>query len=185
MKSLASALFSVLLSAPTMAYELSGEWIEGGLLFGQADPGSQVQFKGEPVMVSDQGVFVIGLHRDEDDPVTLSVTEPDGTVDRQTFDVIQRDYLIQRVEGIARTIMEPSEADQNKIWADVLETREARAVRGDNLDFLADFTWPVRGPISGVYGSQRFYNGTPGNPHYGLDIAVPTGTRLLRQRQVL
>jgi murein DD-endopeptidase MepM/ murein hydrolase activator NlpD len=38
------------------------------------------------------------------------------------------------------------------------------------------FRWPVRGRISGVYGSQRFYNGTPGSPHYGVDIAVPTGT---------
>ena len=32
------------------------------------------------------------------------------------------------------------------------------------------------GPISGVYGSQRYYNGVPGSPHYGVDIALPTGT---------
>ena len=35
------------------------------------------------------------------------------------------------------------------------------------------------GRISGVYGSQRFYNGTPGNPHYGVDIARPTGHPVL------
>jgi murein DD-endopeptidase MepM/ murein hydrolase activator NlpD len=35
---------------------------------------------------------------------------------------------------------------------------------------------PLTGRISGVYGSQRIYNGKPGNPHYGLDIARPTGT---------
>ena len=35
---------------------------------------------------------------------------------------------------------------------------------------------PLSGRISGVYGSQRVYNGVPGNPHYGLDIARPTGT---------
>ena len=34
----------------------------------------------------------------------------------------------------------------------------------------------MKGRISGVYGSQRVYNGKPGRPHYGLDIAVPTGT---------
>ena len=27
-----------------------------------------------------------------------------------------------------------------------------------------------------MYGSQRVYNGKPGNPHYGVDVAVPTGT---------
>ena len=41
---------------------------------------------------------------------------------------------------------------------------------------LAGFQWPTVGPISGVYGSQRYYNGTAGNPHYGVDVAVPTGT---------
>jgi murein DD-endopeptidase MepM/ murein hydrolase activator NlpD len=41
---------------------------------------------------------------------------------------------------------------------------------------LAGFEWPALGPISGVYGSQRYYNGTAGNPHYGVDVAVPVGT---------
>ena len=35
------------------------------------------------------------------------------------------------------------------------------------------------GPISGVYGSQRVYNGVPGTPHYGIDVAVPTGTAIV------
>ena len=33
----------------------------------------------------------------------------------------------------------------------------------------------MTGPISGVYGSQRFYNGEPRRPHYGLDIAAGEG----------
>ena len=36
--------------------------------------------------------------------------------------------------------------------------------------------WPARGRISGVFGSQRILNGVPRQPHYGLDIARPTGT---------
>ena len=46
----------------------------------------------------------------------------------------------------------------------------------DQSDLFNGFGWPVKGRISGVYGSQRYYNGKPGRPHYGLDIAVPTGT---------
>ena len=34
----------------------------------------------------------------------------------------------------------------------------------------------MEGPISGVYGSQRYYNGEPKRPHYGVDVAVPKGT---------
>jgi murein DD-endopeptidase MepM/ murein hydrolase activator NlpD len=35
------------------------------------------------------------------------------------------------------------------------------------------------GPITGVYGSQRVYNGVPKNPHYGVDYAAPTGTEVV------
>jgi len=43
------------------------------------------------------------------------------------------------------------------------------------MDFLSQFQWPLIGPITGVYGSQRVYNGVPGRPHYGIDIAAPMG----------
>jgi murein DD-endopeptidase MepM/ murein hydrolase activator NlpD len=107
------------------------------------------------------------------------VQSPDGSVDRRTYQVAQREYDIQSIEGIAQNIMEPSEEDQNHIWSDYVMTSEARKIRSDLKEFLSGFEWPVRGPISGVYGSQRIYNGVPGTPHYGLDIAVPTGTAVV------
>ena len=39
-----------------------------------------------------------------------------------------------------------------------------------------DFIWPVRGRISGRFGSQRIYRGEPGSYHTGLDIAPGAGT---------
>ena len=44
--------------------------------------------------------------------------------------------------------------------------------------FDEGFDWPVTGPISGVYGSQRILNGQPRQPHYGVDVARPVGTPL-------
>ncbi|MDP7546581.1 MAG: M23 family metallopeptidase, partial [Alphaproteobacteria bacterium] len=38
------------------------------------------------------------------------------------------------------------------------------------------FLWPLRGRISGVYGSQRILNGQPRRPHFGLDIAAKRGS---------
>lgn len=165
-----------LFSFQATAFDLEGDWIEGGLIVGYTDAAAKVFFKGEEVMLSDQGLFVIGLHRDEDEPVVLRIEQPDGQVEEQAFTVKQREYDIQSIEGIARNIMEPSKEDQDRIWSDYLMTTEARKIRSDLETFLSDFDWPVRGPISGVYGSQRIYNGVPGTPHYGLDIAVPTGT---------
>ena len=61
--------------------------------------------------------------------------------------------------------------------------RLAKARRLSRTDGLLavqqGFVWPVTGRISGVYGSQRIYNGTHGTPHYGVDIARPEGTPVL------
>ena len=52
----------------------------------------------------------------------------------------------------------------------------ARSRRDPRTDYSAGFSWPTAGRISGVYGSQRILNGEPRRPHYGLDIAAPTGS---------
>src|SRR5690606_13720824 len=52
----------------------------------------------------------------------------------------------------------------------------ARERDDERSDFAAGFSWPLQGRISGVYGSQRIYNGTPRSPHSGLDVAAPNGT---------
>ena len=44
------------------------------------------------------------------------------------------------------------------------------------LFFKEKFIMPVKGIISGVYGSQRILNGKPRWPHYGIDIAAKKGT---------
>jgi murein DD-endopeptidase MepM/ murein hydrolase activator NlpD len=43
-------------------------------------------------------------------------------------------------------------------------------------DFTERFIRPVEGRISGRFGRARIYNGKPGAPHSGMDIAAATGT---------
>ncbi|WP_460236652.1 M23 family metallopeptidase [Aurantivibrio plasticivorans] len=168
----------VMLSIPVKSYalELEGDWVQGQMLIGQVTPGSSVSFHKRDVRVDSDGVFVIGLDRDEPASVEVIVTSADGSSERHSFSVQQREYNIQRVEGVPAKTVNPPAEEIARINRESALTRAARRKDLPRRDFLSEFQWPVLGPISGVYGSQRYYNGEPRRPHYGVDVARPTGT---------
>jgi murein DD-endopeptidase MepM/ murein hydrolase activator NlpD len=63
-----------------------------------------------------------------------------------------------------------------RIKAELHKVHGVRKIDSGQLAFESVLEWPVTGPISGVYGSQRILNGEPRQPHYGVDIAGPVGT---------
>ena len=75
--------------------------------------------------------------------------------------------------------MTPPQEELDRIARERVLVRDAKAARLERPDLLsavkAGMRWPLLGPITGVYGSQRVYNGTPRSPHYGVDVAAPTG----------
>ena len=92
------------------------------------------------------------------------------------YKVAARSYNIQKVEGVPQRTVTPPPEQLQRIRSDSALVVQARRPVTDKTDFLAGFIKPLEGPITGVYGSQRFYNGVPKSPHYGLDYAAPTGT---------
>ncbi len=154
---------------------LRGELIPGGVLLGQLKPGESVFYDGEELPLGRERHFVIGLDRDHAGPLKLTVVNSAGEHIAYELAIAKRDYRIQRVEGIAKKIMNPAEDDLKRIREEAKQVRKARAGLSSREDFLEPFIWPIEGPITGVYGSQRVYNGVPGRPHYGVDVAAPVG----------
>ena len=155
---------------------LDGEFVQGGLVVGHTEPGNQVVFNQQTLPVSEQGIFVLGFDRDAPASARLEVVSPSGQRLERLITVKSRDYRLQRIEGIASAIMQPSPEALQRIGEEAAQVRAARARHLPRLDFLQPFRWPLKGPITGVYGSQRIYNGVPKRPHYGVDVAAPTGT---------
>tara|TARA_R110000851_G_scaffold276646_2_gene429574 strand:- start:79668 stop:80438 length:771 start_codon:yes stop_codon:yes gene_type:complete len=162
----------------SFSLELKGELVQGGMLVGQVTPGEQVEVMGRPVRVDDQGLFVFGLGRDAPAEIKLTHTNGGNEVVTYSYAVAQRVYREQRVEGVPQKTVTPPPEVLERIRREATLVREARTVDDRRTDFLSGFVKPLEGPITGVYGSRRVYNGTPGNPHYGLDIAAPTGTEV-------
>ncbi|MCX2980897.1 M23 family metallopeptidase [Halieaceae bacterium IMCC14734] len=154
--------------------ELSGEPRQGALLWGKVASGSEVRLDDQLLQVGAGGEVVFGFGRDQAATAELVVSGPAAC--QQTLQVAAREYNIQRVEGVPQRTVTPDPEHLERIRREGQLVRDARSKSHAGTDFMAGFQWPVQGPISGVYGSQRVYNGTPGRPHYGVDVAVPKGT---------
>ena len=156
--------------------ELLGEAVQGGLVFGKAEPGSSISLDGRLIPVGDDGRFVIGFGRDETGTRKLQITAPGGGVSTQSIAVRKREYSIERVDGLPPSKVTPDPAAAARIKEDARMVATARQHRDNQAYYANGFAWPAKGRISGVYGSQRILNGEPRRPHFGLDIAAPTGT---------
>lgn len=155
--------------------ELQGDWRQGSVIFGRTDPAAAVSFNGRAVRVSPDGLFVIGLDRDEPPQAVLQASLPGGAT-RREFSVEARTYDIQRIDGLPPSQVTPPAKALARIQRDLREVREARARDTAMTHFAEGFVWPTRGRLSGFYGSQRILNGQPRQPHFGVDVAVPVGT---------
>ncbi len=169
-------LLSPLLSAELIS--LRGEPAPGALMIGQSIPGARVWLDDKPLRVSDSGYFLFGFGRDESGERLLRI-EANGRQLEKLLTLTSRQWNIQRVDGVPARTVTPPEEELERIRAEAALVRKARETDSDLEFFQRDFVWPASGRISGVYGSQRVYNGKPGNPHLGVDIAAPTGSPVI------
>jgi murein DD-endopeptidase MepM/ murein hydrolase activator NlpD len=168
----------LLLAVPAWAgtLDLEGDFVQGGLVHGLTDPGARAMFSEREVRVSESGRFIIGFGRDAPSESRLVVVFPDGAVERRRLRVAQRQYDIQRIDGLPSRMVSPPDGVLSRIEAENAMIARVRAVDRPVAYFESGFVWPLVATITGVYGSQRILNGEPRQPHYGIDIAAPNGT---------
>ena len=149
---------------------------QGSLVIGKVPAGSRVTYRDRAVRVSGYGTVVLGIGRDEAGPVQLQVTRADGSSQTASIAITPRDWPIERVNGVPPTTVNPPPATAERIRREQAQVTAARVRDDDRVDFGNGFIRPVEGRISGRFGRARSYNGQPGSPHSGMDIAAPTGT---------
>ena len=176
LKSLLVSALIASFSFSALAVELKGHLTQGGLVTGQLNNAKSVSLNGKPLKLSDTGLFVFGFGRDAKPNHTLSWVDKSGKNHSQDLVITLRDYNIDKITGVAKKYVSPPKAVSERISREAVAVRKARAVNSDLEYFLQPVLRPAEGRISGVYGSQRYFNGEPRRPHFGLDIANKTGS---------
>jgi murein DD-endopeptidase MepM/ murein hydrolase activator NlpD len=173
-----AVLAALCLATPAFAFDVTvaGRLEQGGLIMGSAPPGSTVTFNERTVPVTGSGAFILGIDRDAPASAALVVTASDGTKETRVITVRPRDWKIERVDGVPQKLVTPDPETAALIAADNKLLRAARAQLELTPFYETGLIRPAEGRISGVFGSQRILNGTPGAFHAGLDIAGPIGT---------
>ena len=168
---------AIIFSTHTQALEFQGKFLQGHFILGKAKIGSKVFIDKKQVKVSKDGYFVFGIDRDR--KFDLEITEiNNGKKNNVIKKVFKRKYNIQRIDGLPENKVTPPESVYKRIKEENGRIGKARAINSDLTFFTNQFIMPVKGIISGVYGSQRILNGKPKWPHYGIDIAVKKGTMI-------
>lgn len=166
-------------SADAMTLEMNGAFTQGGIIMGRTDPGVKLTLDGRPVRVSADGVFVFGFGRDAEPDATLVAVAQDGSEERKSLKISKRTYNIQRIDGLPQKYVAPKPEVLARIRRENAEIKKVREIDTARPYFAQGFIWPAKGRISGVYGSQRVLNGVSKRPHFGIDIAAPTGTPVI------
>jgi murein DD-endopeptidase MepM/ murein hydrolase activator NlpD len=180
MRTAAILLWALLMGASASAsaaetLSLDGDFVQGGLVRGQTVPDAVVTLDGRTVNVDADGRFVFGFGRDADPRAELVVRFPSGESEVRRMDVANRDYSIERIDGLPSKMVTPPKEVLDRIRRENAKIAAVRQRQTDADWFWNGFVRPAEGRYSGFYGSQRVLNGKPRRPHYGLDIAGPTG----------
>lgn len=161
--------------ASPAGFRLDGEFTQGGWAKGTAPVGTvSLSLDGTPVAVAPDLTFLAAFDRDASSSARLVARLADGRELSRDIAVSPRAWRIEHVPVAPRPPAIPSAEFQRRRADELARIATARALDTGSTGWRQAFAWPARGRLSGLFGSQRIYKGTPGSYHSGMDIATGT-----------
>ena len=103
-------------------------------------------------------------------PVNLNIT---SLISKKGIKFTIKEKVFHRQDiSVSKKYTEPSKKDLQRIIKEkdiISEYRTAWSSKDPDINFI----YPVEGTITGIFGTQRYYNGKKGRYHNGIDIAGP------------
>ena len=172
-----STICYVFLCASITAVGAEYEAVNGGVVAIDLPVGAQsAEFNGENQLVVGNVAIVAIPFEHEPGTATVRVHLGPNFVEDVSVQITKKDYPEQHITLEDDSYVTPPPETLERINREAKLMREAYARRSPALADLLPLVLPVEGPITGVFGSRRFFNGEPRNPHSGIDYAADTGT---------
>jgi murein DD-endopeptidase MepM/ murein hydrolase activator NlpD len=173
-------------SLSAMAFEesayiksLEGHFVQGGFITGEVVPYATIKIGVYETMSDENGIFYIGIPRLAKKENTLKISVLNADAFEMPISIQENDYQTQYVKGVkAKHVTPKTEEDWARIQQDKKRIHQARTKTAPLPYIQHEFSYPVSGTITGVYGSRRFYNGEERSWHKGYDFAGKTGTEI-------
>jgi murein DD-endopeptidase MepM/ murein hydrolase activator NlpD len=158
----------------------SGEVTQGGWIRGQAPAGTvSARLDEQPLVLDSGGRFFAAFDRDAGPSARLVARLADGRLVETPLTIAPRAWDIEHVD-VARTQGKTDEEFLAIRKPELARIAAARAVSSPSDGWRQAFIWPVKGRISGRFGSQRIYKGgEAGSYHSGIDIAPGAGAPIV------
>jgi murein DD-endopeptidase MepM/ murein hydrolase activator NlpD len=158
----------------------SGELTQGGWIRGSAPAGTvAARLDDQPLMLDADGTFFAAFDRDAGASATLTAQLSEGRTVQAPLAIAPRAWEIEHVD-VARTQGKTDEEFLAMRKPELAQIAAARAVQSPVGGWKQHFIWPVKGRISGRFGSQRVYKGgEAGAYHSGIDIAPGAGAPIV------
>ena len=156
---------------------LASDPVQGAVIIGRAPSGAQsVALNGQSLALAQDGFFLMGFDRDAENSASLVATLTNGQRIEKYLPVRPGDWKIENVDANPTGGAGTTAEFQRRRGPELARINAARRQNVQSGGWRQEFIWPVKGRLSGFFGSQRIYRGSPGSYHSGMDIAVPTGT---------
>jgi murein DD-endopeptidase MepM/ murein hydrolase activator NlpD len=156
---------------------LASDPVQGAVIVGRAPTGTvSASLNGQPLELARDGFFLMGFDRDAENSASLVAILSNGQRIEKYLPVRPGDWKIENVDANPTGGAGTTAEFQRRRGPELARINAARRQNVQSGGWRQEFIWPVRGRLSGFFGSQRIYRGSPGSYHSGMDIAVPTGT---------
>lgn len=161
-----AVLFQV--RTPAGVTQLSGKWLGHEIKFeALANKKGFYALAGIPVETA-AGVYeleLLGVSRDADFRLEKKIRIAPAHYPRVAITV-------------AKQFTEPNPEQLKQITTDKEVKKNVFSQTAPEQLWQGDFAAPVEAPVSGVFGTERVFNGEVQSRHLGLDYAVPAGTQV-------